>query len=209
LRSVAKEKGMTVVRGSLVQPWLDQEDTLRASLVLSSPLAAAASTGESVSEPSGSSGLQSTEDARRDQTPEKVARTAQDEIMFDVPGERVNLDLSSHPIAGLLVEKLADSIPKDVAPASRPQGDISDHVKSLDSEKTSWQHQKYSPESFLWQGAALRRRVHPRMSTKSLGVCSVDLSGPHEPTPRPGNQIQRDRILQQRHVMPLSRQLRM
>ena len=38
----------------------------------------------------------------------------------------------------------------------------------------------------LWQGAAQRRRAHPRRTNVSLGVCSVDLSGPHEPTPRPG-----------------------
>ena len=41
VRSIAKDKGMTVVWDSLVQPWLDQEDTLRASAVLSSPRAAA------------------------------------------------------------------------------------------------------------------------------------------------------------------------
>ena len=28
----------------------------------------------------------------------------------------------------------------------------------------------------------------------SLGVCTVDLSGPHEPSPRPGKQIHRDTV---------------
>ena len=92
LRSLAKDKSLIVIWDSLVQPWLDQEDTLRASVVLSSPRAAAGrSTGESVSASPGSSGQNSTEDAHRDQTPGEVPRTAQDEIMFDIPAERVSL----------------------------------------------------------------------------------------------------------------------
>ena len=52
-----------------------------------------------------------------------------------------------------------------------------------------WQHKKYSSLSAIWQGAAMRRRRHMRRSNKSLGVCAVDLSGPHEKTPRPGYNI--------------------
>ena len=52
-----------------------------------------------------------------------------------------------------------------------------------------WQNKKYSADNALWQGAALRRRAHQRRTNVSLGVCAVDLSGPHEPTPRPGGQI--------------------
>ena len=129
-------------------------------------------------------------DARQDPAPPEVPRTAQDEIMFDIPGERFNIDVSPHPTAGPLADQLADSIPKDVAPAASPQGGTSDHIKSLDEEKVPWQYQKYSAESSLWQGAALRRRAQTRRTNKSLGVCSVDLSGPHEPTPRPGNYVQ-------------------
>ena len=44
----------------------------------------------------------------------------------------------------------------------------------------------------MWQGAAFRRRQHRRRSNVSLGVCAVDLSGPHEVTPRPGGQIAKD-----------------
>ena len=151
LRSLAKDKGLTVIWDSLVQPWLDQEDTLRASAVLSSPRAAAGrSTGEPVSASSGSSGQDM--DACQDPIPVEVPRTAQDEIMFDIPGERLTVDVSSHPIAGPLMDQLADSIPEqfqEAAPAASPQGGISDHVKSLDLEKSPWQHKKYSPESSL------------------------------------------------------------
>ncbi len=52
-----------------------------------------------------------------------------------------------------------------------------------------WQEIKYTPENVVWQGAAQRRRTHPRRTNVALGTCSVDLSGPHEPTPRPGGQI--------------------
>ena len=40
----------------------------------------------------------------------------------------------------------------------------------------------------------MRKRAHVRRSNISLGVCTVDLSGPHEPSPRPGNQIHRDTV---------------
>ena len=63
---------------------------------------------------------------------------------------------------------------------------VKDLVTPFDKDMAPWQSKKYSAESALWQGAALRRRAHPRRSNVSLGVCSVDLSGPHEPTPRPG-----------------------
>ena len=44
----------------------------------------------------------------------------------------------------------------------------------------------------MWQGAALRKRAHVRRSNVSLGVCSVDLSGPHVATPRPGLQTHKN-----------------
>ena len=40
----------------------------------------------------------------------------------------------------------------------------------------------------------MRRRQHARRSNVPLGVCTVDLSGPHEPSPRPGKQIHRDTV---------------
>ena len=48
------------------------------------------------------------------------------------------------------------------------------------------------PRVPFWQGAAFRRRAHPRRTNKSLGMCSVDLLGPHDPTPRLGNYVQRN-----------------
>ena len=41
-----------------------------------------------------------------------------------------------------------------------------------------WQHQRCSPDNKVWQAAAMRRRQHYRRSNVSLGVCTVDLSGP-------------------------------
>ena len=57
-----------------------------------------------------------------------------------------------------------------------------------------WQHRRYSPDNRIWQAAAMSKRAHARRSNVSLGVCTVDLSGPHEPSPRPGNQIHRDTV---------------
>eukprot|EP00959_Pyramimonas_sp_CCMP1952_P359659 7530854-Pyramimonas_sp.AAC.1 len=69
-----------------------------------------------------------------------------------------------------------------------PQGQrtkIEDYVVPLD-DSFPWQHEKYSPNSSVWQAAAQRRRQHPRRTNKQLGTMSVDLSGPHEPAPIPG-----------------------
>ena len=57
-----------------------------------------------------------------------------------------------------------------------------------------WQERRYSPDNRIWQAAAMRRRAHARRSNVSLGVCTVDLSGPHEPSPRPGKHIHYDTV---------------
>ena len=88
LKSVAKEQGLTAVWDSLVQPWLDQEDTLRAlgkgSAGLQLPrVAGNRNTGEPAEE---SSELSDHDvDACQDQAPDEAPRTAQDELMFDYP----------------------------------------------------------------------------------------------------------------------------
>ena len=40
----------------------------------------------------------------------------------------------------------------------------------------------------------MRKRQHARRSNVSLGVCTVDLSGPHEPSPRPGKQVHKSPV---------------
>ena len=77
--------------------------------------------------------------------------------------------------------ELDDTAPKELT--ELVQGDLAD---------SPWQNQKYTADNAVCQGAALRRRMHHRRSNVSLGVCAVDLSGPHEPTPRPGNHIAKD-----------------
>ena len=57
-----------------------------------------------------------------------------------------------------------------------------------------WQNQRYSPDNRIWQAAAMRKRQHFRRTNTSLGVCTVDLSGPHEPSPRPAKHIQKDPV---------------
>ena len=39
---------------------------------------------------------------------------------------------------------------------------VQDLVTPFDKDKAPWQSKKYSAESALWQGAALRRRAHSR-----------------------------------------------
>ena len=96
----------------------------------------------------------------------------------------------SAPLAAAGVER--STLQTSTLPVPSIPRDVPDLVTAFDQDKTPWQHQKYSAEHSLWQGAALRRRAHPRRSNTSLGVCSVDSSSPHEATPRPGNHIHKN-----------------
>ena len=77
--------------------------------------------------------------------------------------------------------------------AGGPPRDLPDLFKG-DIPEEPWQERRYSADNRIWQAAAMRRRAHVRRSNVSLGVCTVDLSGPHEPSPRPGNHIHFDTV---------------
>ena len=55
--------------------------------------------------------------------------------------------------------------------------------------KTPWRYQGYRSDSATWLAAAQRRHSHRRRTNALLGVGSVDLSGPREPTPTPGAKV--------------------
>ena len=74
-----------------------------------------------------------------------------------------------------------------------PPRELQDLFKG-DIPEDPWQHQRYDPDNKVWQAAAMRKRAHYRRTNVSLGVCTVDLSGPHEPSPRPGKQLHRDTV---------------
>ena len=63
--------------------------------------------------------------------------------------------------------------------------DVFESIKGDLSERP-WQELKYDKNNKHWQGAAQRRHLHRRHANQSIGVASVDLSGPHLPTPQPG-----------------------
>ena len=91
----------------------------------------------------------------------------------------------------------AGSVPKEVpseprVPEATTTKKLEDLIVSLDTESEPWQSMKYSKFSALWQGAAQRKRLHPRRTNKALGVCAVDLSGPHEATPRTGGHYKKN-----------------
>ena len=52
-----------------------------------------------------------------------------------------------------------------------------------------WQYKPFDNTSATWQAAAQRRHQHRRRTNALLGIASVDLSGPHEPTPMVGAKI--------------------
>ena len=81
-----------------------------------------------------------------------------------------------------------------VAPAegTLPKGSEDIFKRELPAEPM--QNKGYSPDNRICQAVAMRRRQHARRSNGSLGVCTVDLSGPHKPARRPGKQIHRDTV---------------
>ena len=92
--------------------------------------------------------------------------------------------------AGTASEPSPESTTAPTVAGSAPKT-LQDLVTTLSTDKP-WQEVKYTAESAVWQGAAQRCRAHPRRTNVSLGTCSVDLSGPHEPTPRPGGPFTRN-----------------
>ena len=108
------------------------------------------------------------------------------------PG-RVQADVSDPLDDGRPVHEEA---PVEEAPVQEQETAPKD-LESLfkgDLPEEPWQEKRYSPDNRIWQAAAMRKRQHTRRSNVSLGVCTVDLSGPHEPSPRPGRHIQKDTV---------------
>ena len=65
---------------------------------------------------------------------------------------------------------------------------LGDAVKG-ELEKEPWQFMPYKSGDATWLHAAQRRHQHRRRPNATIGVASVDLSGPHVATPMPGARI--------------------
>ena len=88
--------------------------------------------------------------------------------------------------ASPLTSTTSSSIPP--SPGVMAAAGLADHaVGALAPEP--WQHEKYSKKNKYWQAAGQRRHLHKRYKNQLRGVCAVDLSGPHEPTPMPGHRV--------------------
>ena len=93
------------------------------------------------------------------------------------------------PVPGEESPAVPEAVPEAVAAPEVPEAvGLSDLFDGAVAEKP-WQHQRYSANNRTWQAVGLKRRAHVRRSNRPLGTCTVGLSGPHEPTPRPGNLI--------------------
>ena len=99
--------------------------------------------------------------------------------------------------ADLLLSELGPRREREESPSDTPNW-LDEQPTTLqdlfegDLREDPWQYNSYSADNKVWQGAAMRRRQHSRRTNVSFGVCTVDLSGPHEPTPRPGKHFQQD-----------------
>ena len=58
-----------------------------------------------------------------------------------------------------------------------------------DESLALWKGSKYDSKDIHYQASGQRRHLHHRYEDQSFGVCSVDLSGPHEDTCNPGHNI--------------------
>ena len=81
--------------------------------------------------------------------------------------------------------RLAPPRPDGVGP---PAPELTQLVAGVVPQRP-WQFSPYSRDSSTWLAAAQRRHQHRRRSNALLGVASVDLSGPHDPTPMIGQKI--------------------
>ena len=79
------------------------------------------------------------------------------------------------------VEQTVVAQPPSVHPVVAANGLAERIVGRLPTEP--WQNKADDKRSNLWQAVAQRRRMHRRHTNQSLGVCSLDLRGPHEATP--------------------------
>ena len=90
-------------------------------------------------------------------------------------------------IQELRLERLSRAAP---AVALHEATCVEDLVKGeLNSEDKAWQYKPYDNSSATWQAAAQRKHQHRRRTNQLIGTASVDLSGPHEPTPLVGGKV--------------------
>ena len=105
---------------------------------------------------------------------------------------RLRVSRDSCPITATGVAAgIDDDGPDD--PGKKADDDVSenkiDDLISGQIQDDLWQFKEYSRDSASWQAAAQRRHAHRRRTDRLLGVASIDLSGPHEPTPMVGSRV--------------------
>ena len=84
------------------------------------------------------------------------------------------------------VREIIDNLPKQDTEGDK--NDVTDLITGT-QQTQPWQFAPYDRQSSTWLAAAQRRHQHRRRSNALLGVASVDLSGPHEATPVPGQRL--------------------
>ena len=80
--------------------------------------------------------------------------------------------------------------PKDQYDEFRNDLELEDLVAgAIPEEGALWQFQPHGAGQALWQSAGQRRHQHRRRTNNIVGCASVDLSGPHQPTPMVGGKV--------------------
>ena len=160
LQAPAGEKGMKHLWRKLVEPWLKSQWPPG----VGTPCAKQASAEQATSGASSSI----PDDSKPQITDEVMVRNLADRM------ERMEKIVSRFEDARVAMTTATTDPPAEFV------GDI---------PAKPWQEESYDKKNALWQAAAQRRHLHHRHSNRSIGVCSVDLSGPHEGTPQPGHRV--------------------
>ena len=79
--------------------------------------------------------------------------------------------------------------PQQEAPPKEQHGALAEPRIAGELPESAVRPKPCDKRDAVWQAAAQRKHYHRRYHNQSLGVASVDLSGPHEATPQPGQKV--------------------
>lgn len=180
LRAVARTHGYEGLYDELVDSWISNGST--EGLTTSSTV-----TTESKSKESFEHGIMNT----LNQLATTVADLAASASRLTLASTSTT---SARPVRAEPLEHRADQPePPAASSSSNPPREMRDLFQG-ETPDNPWQNERYNSDNKLWQAAAMRKRQHYRRSNVSLGVCTIGISGPHEASPRPGKQINRDMV---------------
>ena len=187
LKLLALRQGLGSSWENIVGPWLTQHPQMDKVPDPSSHLASSACTSSPSACTSSPSACTSSTSVSYDQQPARsvVERPRATIAVRAAPGLADGQAAVAEPVAA---EAPDAAVAEPVAAESEPPERVEDLLRG-DIADDPWQYKPYKAGNASWMAAAQRKHSHRRRTNQLLGVASVDLSGPHEPTPRVGAKV--------------------